>query len=151
MRTGSVRVRYHLLVLLRVSHNCCCHSKLVCSSINYLSLVVALNEYVSSFTKDFVLTSLKCITGLMLADPSRLRQSLRHLIVTRKARTTLLGNGNLKVSKIIQKRNTNASLAFLSACETAKGDKGSPDEAMHLAATMLFAGFCGVVGTMWSV
>ena len=63
----------------------------------------------------------------------------------------LLGDGDLKVSKIMQKRNTNASLAFLSACETAKGDEGSPDEAMHLAATMLFAGFRGVVGTMWSV
>jgi CHAT domain-containing protein len=41
------------------------------------------------------------------------------------------------------------SLAFLSACETAKGDKTIPDEAMHLAATLLFAGFRGVVATMW--
>jgi CHAT domain-containing protein len=41
------------------------------------------------------------------------------------------------------------SLAFLSAYETAKGDAKSPDEAMHLAATLLFAGFRGVVATMW--
>ncbi|KAJ7203312.1 CHAT domain-containing protein [Mycena pura] len=40
------------------------------------------------------------------------------------------------------------SLAFLSACQTAVGDKSIPDEAMHLAATLLFAGFRGVVGTM---
>jgi CHAT domain-containing protein len=40
-------------------------------------------------------------------------------------------------------------LAFLSACETAKGDEKSPDEAMHLAATMIFAGFRGVIATMW--
>ncbi|KAF8177991.1 CHAT domain-containing protein, partial [Mycena galopus ATCC 62051] len=40
------------------------------------------------------------------------------------------------------------SLAFLSACETAKGDKKVPDEAMHFAATLLFAGFRGVVATM---
>jgi CHAT domain-containing protein len=43
------------------------------------------------------------------------------------------------------------SLAFLSACETAKGDEGTPDEAMHLAAAVLFAGFRGVVATMWFV
>ena len=44
------------------------------------------------------------------------------------------------------------SLAFLSACETAKGDSKTPDEAIHLAATLLFqlfAGFRGVVATMW--
>ncbi|KAJ6601514.1 CHAT domain-containing protein [Mycena sp. CBHHK59/15] len=43
------------------------------------------------------------------------------------------------------------SLAFLSACETAKGDERIPDEAMHLAATLLFAGFRTVVGTMWTM
>jgi CHAT domain-containing protein len=41
------------------------------------------------------------------------------------------------------------SLAFLSACETAKGNDTMPDETMHLAATLLFAGFPGVVATMW--
>ncbi|KAJ7024631.1 CHAT domain-containing protein, partial [Mycena alexandri] len=63
----------------------------------------------------------------------------------------LLGDGDLKVSKIMQNPSQNASLALLSACQTAMGDKEVPDEAIHLAATMLFAGFRGVVGTMWSV
>jgi CHAT domain-containing protein len=63
----------------------------------------------------------------------------------------LLGDGDLKVSKIMQNSIQNASLAFLSACETAMGDEKVPDEAIHLAAAMLFAGFRGVVGTMWSV
>ncbi|KAJ7930623.1 CHAT domain-containing protein [Mycena leptocephala] len=63
----------------------------------------------------------------------------------------LLGDGDLKVSKIMQNSIQNASLAFLSACETAMGDENVPDEAMHLAATMLFAGFRGVVGTMWTM
>ncbi|KAJ6553744.1 CHAT domain-containing protein [Mycena vulgaris] len=63
----------------------------------------------------------------------------------------LLGDGDLKVSKIMQTPIQNASLAFLSACETAMGDENVPDEAMHLAATMLFAGFRGVVGTMWAM
>jgi CHAT domain-containing protein len=39
--------------------------------------------------------------------------------------------------------------AYLSACETAKGDAKQPDQVMHLAAAMLFAGFKHVVATMW--
>ena len=45
----------------------------------------------------------------------------------------------------------NASLAVLSACMTAMGDENLPDEVIHLAATLLFAGFPGVVATMWYV
>jgi CHAT domain-containing protein len=44
-----------------------------------------------------------------------------------------------------------AFLAFLSACETAKGDNEQPDQAMHLAAAMLFSGFKSIVATMWYV
>ncbi|KAJ7253870.1 CHAT domain-containing protein [Mycena rebaudengoi] len=71
----------------------------------------------------------------------------------------MLSDGRLKVSQIMRKQdnasmdaNTKSmSLAFLSACETAKGDDSTPDEAMHLAATLLFAGFRGVVATMWKM
>ncbi|KAJ6556003.1 CHAT domain-containing protein [Mycena capillaripes] len=71
----------------------------------------------------------------------------------------ILTDGRLKVSAIMRTpERVNASglknsmsLAFLSACETAKGDKRVPDEAMHLAATLLFAGFRGVVATMWAM
>ncbi|KAF8436540.1 CHAT domain-containing protein [Boletus edulis BED1] len=42
-------------------------------------------------------------------------------------------------------------LAFLSACQTATGDEDLTDEAVHIAAGMLFAGYGGVVGTMWSI
>ena len=31
------------------------------------------------------------------------------------------------------------------------GDEGLSDEAIHVAAGMLFAGYGGVVGTMWSI
>jgi len=62
-----------------------------------------------------------------------------------------LEDGDLKISEIIKCRMPRASLAYLSACETAKGDTSSPDEALHIAATMVFAGFRGVVGTMWQV
>lgn len=33
-----------------------------------------------------------------------------------------------------------AMLAFLSACKTAKGSEEQPDQAVHLAASMLFCG-----------
>lgn len=44
-----------------------------------------------------------------------------------------------------------AFFAFLSACETAKASNDQPDQAVHLAATMLFAGFKSIIGTMWYV
>jgi CHAT domain-containing protein len=61
----------------------------------------------------------------------------------------ILDDGNLKVSQIMQQSTPNALLAFLCACQTAMGDEKIPDEAIHLGATMLFAGFRGVVATMW--
>ena len=60
-----------------------------------------------------------------------------------------LEDGQLKISRIMQQSTPNASLAVLFACETAMGDEDLPDEAMHLGATLLFAGFRGVVATMW--
>jgi len=61
----------------------------------------------------------------------------------------ILDDGPLPVSQIMKTSMRSASLVFLSACETAKGDANVPDEAMHLAGTMLFAGFRGAVATMW--
>jgi CHAT domain-containing protein len=55
----------------------------------------------------------------------------------------------LPVSKLMQLELPRAFLAVLSACETAKGDATQPDQAIHLAATMLFAGFKSVVATLW--
>jgi CHAT domain-containing protein len=57
----------------------------------------------------------------------------------------------LQVEDLMRLKLPNARLAFLSACETAQGDMKQPDEALHLAATMLYAGFRSVVGTMWSM
>jgi CHAT domain-containing protein len=55
----------------------------------------------------------------------------------------------LSVSDLMKLDLKHAQLAFLSACETAKGDREQPDQAIHLAATMLFVGFKSVIGTMW--
>jgi hypothetical protein len=57
----------------------------------------------------------------------------------------------LRIKEIMNHSMPYASLAFLSACETAMGAENLPDEAMHLAASLLFAGFQGVVATMWQV
>jgi hypothetical protein len=57
----------------------------------------------------------------------------------------------LTISKLMELKLDRPWFAFLSACETAKGDAEQPDQVMHLAAAMLFAGFKSVVATMWSV
>ncbi|KAJ7615328.1 CHAT domain-containing protein [Roridomyces roridus] len=51
----------------------------------------------------------------------------------------------------IPKHGPGMGLAFLSACQTAMGDSNAPDEVIHLAATLLFAGFRGVVATIWTI
>jgi CHAT domain-containing protein len=60
-----------------------------------------------------------------------------------------LSDGNISISELMQLDLRGAFLAFLSACETAKGDWQHPDEAVHLAAAMLFVGFRSVVASMW--
>jgi CHAT domain-containing protein len=62
-----------------------------------------------------------------------------------------LRDGPLTISKLMKLKLPSAMLAFLSACETAKGDVNQPDQAVHLAASLLFCGFRSVVATMWSV
>jgi CHAT domain-containing protein len=61
----------------------------------------------------------------------------------------LLGDGQLTVARLMELKLDRAFFAFLSACETAKGDEGQPDQTVHLAAAMLFAGFKSLVATMW--
>jgi CHAT domain-containing protein len=61
-----------------------------------------------------------------------------------------LGDGDLTISDLLGASMDHGFLAFLSACETAQGDLKHADEVVHLAATMLFAGFKSVVATMWS-
>jgi CHAT domain-containing protein len=60
-----------------------------------------------------------------------------------------LGDGRLTVTELMDVQLDQAILAFLSACETAKGDKDQPDQSIHLAAAMLFCGFRNVIATMW--
>jgi CHAT domain-containing protein len=62
-----------------------------------------------------------------------------------------LSDGRLTVEQLMDLNIKGAFCAFLSACETARGDEVQSDQIIHLAATMLFMGFRSVVGTMWCV
>jgi CHAT domain-containing protein len=74
---------------------------------------------------------------------------LQHASEPLKSAFHLSDHHVLSVSNLMELDLKNAYLAFLSACETAKGDRVQSDQAIHLAATMLFVGFKSVVATMW--
>ena len=63
----------------------------------------------------------------------------------------LLHDGRLELRKLMHTELNNLELAFLSACQTATGDRDKPEEAIHLAAGMLSVGYKGVIATMWSI
>jgi CHAT domain-containing protein len=62
-----------------------------------------------------------------------------------------LHGGALELAEIMSKSPKSGGFAFLSACETAAGDERLPDEAVHLAAGMVMAGYTSVIATMWSI
>jgi CHAT domain-containing protein len=61
----------------------------------------------------------------------------------------MLHDGQLTIENIMQLQLPQATLAYLSACQTAKGDRNAPDQAVHIAASMLFCGFRSIIGTLW--
>lgn len=60
-----------------------------------------------------------------------------------------LHDGPLSIATLMKLDLSRAVFAFLSACETAKGDRNQPDQTVHLAASLMFCGFRSVIGTMW--
>ena len=64
----------------------------------------------------------------------------------------LLAHGRrLKLPDIARVSRPRGGLAFLSACHTATGDEQLSEEAIHIAAGMLLAGYSGAIATMWSI
>lgn len=59
-------------------------------------------------------------------------------------------DGRVTLIELISKDLPHAELAFLSACHSARASETLPDEALHPAAGMMFAGFKSVLGTMWA-
>jgi len=62
-----------------------------------------------------------------------------------------LHDGRLELSEIMKQKFAVRELAFLSACQTSTGAEKLSEEAVHLAAGMLAAGYQSVVATMWSI
>ncbi|KAH0828771.1 hypothetical protein J3R83DRAFT_3209 [Lanmaoa asiatica] len=62
-----------------------------------------------------------------------------------------LHDGHFTIERIIRCELQNPQFAYLSACHTTVGDEESPDEVIHLASAMQFAGFRSIIGTMWAV
>jgi hypothetical protein len=60
-----------------------------------------------------------------------------------------LTDGILTIEDLMDLNLHEAFIAFLSACETAKGEEDEAEEVIHLAATMLSAGFKSIIATMW--
>ena len=63
----------------------------------------------------------------------------------------LMRDEPLTLLEITQTDLCKHEFAFLSACETALGVLDRPDEVIHLAAALQFAGVKSVIGTFWSV
>ncbi|KAI0319870.1 CHAT domain-containing protein [Amylostereum chailletii] len=63
----------------------------------------------------------------------------------------ILHDSRLELLDIMKKSFEHTELAVLSACQTATGDEKLAEEAVHLAAGMLMAGYPSVVATMWSI
>lgn len=63
----------------------------------------------------------------------------------------LLHDKKLELSEMIKMSLPRADFAFLSACQTAVGDETVAEESVHLASGMLFAGYRGLIATMWSI
>lgn len=62
-----------------------------------------------------------------------------------------LHDGPLAITDIAALRLDAAGLAFLSACETSRGRIQLSDEAITLATAFRLAGYCHVIGTLWSI
>jgi CHAT domain-containing protein len=96
-------------------------------------------------------TSLSELQSLLESTPAHILHLACHGVQERDPLKSafMLHGGRLSIEEIMQLNIPSAVLAFLSACQTAKGDRSAPDQAVHLASSMLFCGFRSVVGTMW--
>jgi hypothetical protein len=63
----------------------------------------------------------------------------------------LLHDQPLTIQQIMNLHLTDASFAFLSACETYRGGTGIPDEGVTLASALQLAGYQHVIATLWQI
>jgi len=96
-------------------------------------------------TKSRALCALRDNTWLHLAchGTQKLHEPFKSAFLMRDQPLSLLDITQMDLSQ--------HQFAFLSACETAVGAFSAPDEVIHLAAGLQFAGVKSVVGTLWKV
>ncbi|KIK51356.1 hypothetical protein GYMLUDRAFT_265863 [Collybiopsis luxurians FD-317 M1] len=63
----------------------------------------------------------------------------------------LLQGKSLELADLMTQSFDHTQLAYLSACRTAAGHEQLSEEAVHLVAGMLMAGFQNVIGTLWAI
>ncbi|TFK66720.1 hypothetical protein BDN72DRAFT_132329 [Pluteus cervinus] len=63
----------------------------------------------------------------------------------------LANHAHLALQELSRMSLPHAEFAFLSACQTAKGQDRAPDHSAHLSAGMLACGYRSVIGTMWQI
>ena len=114
--------------------------------INQLTTMVAVvNLTDKDATKDRVVQEMERSTWTHLACHGK--QNVKSPMTS----GLILHDEELELSQLIKMRLHRADFAFLSACQTAVGDEAVPEESVHLAAGMLFAGYRGLIATMWSI
>ncbi|KDQ61835.1 hypothetical protein JAAARDRAFT_190554 [Jaapia argillacea MUCL 33604] len=60
-------------------------------------------------------------------------------------------DGLVSIDRILSLKISTSHFAFLSACQTASNDTYFPNESLHITASLLYAGFGGVIGSLWSI
>jgi hypothetical protein len=78
-----------------------------------------------------------CHAATDVADPSASR--------------LILAGGDLNVPDIGRLRISDAHLAYLSACGTARGGDALSDEVIHISSAFQLAGYPHVIGTLWPI
>lgn len=141
-------------------------------SFQLLTVALPSTPYASSlpFTKEEVRRIQSLATGLNLVELMSENATIEHVVkemqasdwihlachgeqVVERAMSSglLLHDNRLELSEMIKMEPPKADFAFLSACQTATGDEKIAEESVHLASGMLFAGYRGLIATMWSI
>ncbi|KAG1890193.1 CHAT domain-containing protein [Suillus subluteus] len=105
----------------------------------------------ASFTLDCVEPELELVQSLLPPPPTVSFTKITSNYKDPFNLALLMHDQPLSLLDMTQTDLSRHEFAFLSACETAAGDHDSPDEAIHLAAGLQFAGVKSVIGTLWKV
>ncbi|KAG2115415.1 hypothetical protein BD769DRAFT_1752789 [Suillus cothurnatus] len=103
----------------------------------------------ASFTLECVEPELELVRSLL--PPAVSFSKISSVDATRSRALFLMRDQPLSLLDITQMDLSRHEFTFLSACETAVGDFRTPDEVIHLAAGLQFAGVKSVIGTLWTV